>query len=115
MAGTTKRVFEYWRNVMNHHRSQLDEKRRKAIRAAIKMGYSEDDLRRAIDGCRNSPFHMGENDRNARYDELTLILRDASHIDRFIRQASEAPSRLGRSGNRTAAAANNWLKTGEQP
>ena len=27
---------------------------------------------------------MGKNDRNQKYDDIELIFRDASHIDRFI-------------------------------
>lgn len=106
-------VFEHWQKTMNHHRSRLDKKRRAKINAALDMGYTTDDLIRAIDGCRASPFHMGDNDRSVRYDELTLILRDAGHIDRFIRHAEQPASRLGRSGNRTKAAANSWLESGE--
>lgn len=34
---------------------------------------------------------MGVNDRGTRYDALGLILRDADHIDRFIRNAHEPP------------------------
>ena len=55
----------------------------------MKLGYSIDDLKLAINGCAVTPFNRGENERNQRYDDLELILRDASHIDRFIHNATQ--------------------------
>jgi 5-methylcytosine-specific restriction endonuclease McrA len=77
-------VFEHWRKVMNHPKAALDEKRKALINKNLKL-YSVDDLKLAIDGCSKTPFNMGLNDSNTRYDDLSLILRDADHIDRFIR------------------------------
>ena len=33
---------------------------------------------------------MGQNDRGTRYDDLELILRDAKHIEGFLRLVVEA-------------------------
>lgn len=77
-------VFNHWRQVMKHPRSAMDAKRRKLIESRMKEGYSEEDLKSAIDGCSRSSFHMGGNDRQQRYDGLDLILRDASHVDNFL-------------------------------
>lgn len=79
-------VFDHWREVMRHPKAALDDKRRKTIRIALK-GYSVDDLKKAIDGCSRTPHNMGQNDQHQRYDDLGLILRDAAHIDRFVRNA----------------------------
>jgi hypothetical protein len=46
----------------------------------------------AIDGCKASAWHMGENDRHKKFDSLGLIFRDAEQIEKFI-------SELGESGN----------------
>ncbi len=74
-------IFDHWRKVWNHPKSQLDGKRRKAILAALKLGYTVDDLCESIAGYLQSPHHRGENDRQTVYDSIDLLLRDASHID----------------------------------
>jgi hypothetical protein len=80
---------------MNHHRSQLDDKRRKVIKAMLKL-YSVDDLCSAITGCSLSPWHMGKNERKQRYDALDLVLRDASHVDRFMAMKRDPPDASSR-------------------
>lgn len=77
-------LFAYWQEVMQSPRSVLDDKRRKAIRTALKNGHSPDDLRRAIRGCSKTPHNMGQNDRREKYNGIELILRSADQIDRFI-------------------------------
>lgn len=84
------RVFRHWREVHGHDRAQLDAKRRRLIRAALE-NYSEADLCLAISGYRNSPHHMGQNDRATVYDDIGLMLRDASHIDAGLRFNAEPP------------------------
>ena len=77
-------VFAYWQEVMQSPRSVLDDKRRKAIKTALKNGHSPDDLRRAIRGCSKTPHNMGQNERREKYNGIDLILRSADQIDRFI-------------------------------
>ncbi len=77
-------VFEHWRSIMGHVRARMDSKRETAIRSRLKDGYTVEDLKLAIDGCAASAWHMGSNERETRYDSITLILRDADHVDRFI-------------------------------
>jgi len=68
----------------------MDNARSKIIRARLGDGYSVEDLCLAIDGCAASAFHMGENDTGQRYDSLCLILRDADHVDKFVRAGEHA-------------------------
>lgn len=82
-AAVIDEVFEFWKTAMSHPRAKVDDKRKKLIRKALKL-YELSDLKDAIIGCTLSPYHMGHNDVKTRYDSLELILRDASHIDRFI-------------------------------
>lgn len=89
-ADSVGRVFDHWRQAHNHPRAQLDESRRKVIRHALKR-YSEADLCQSLSGYLNSPHHMGENDRNTRYDDIDLLLRDASHIDAGLKFYAEPP------------------------
>jgi hypothetical protein len=87
------KLFEVWKEVYNHPRARLDPKRKKAITAALKLGYSVSELERAIRGYKNSAYHMGENDRQTVYDGLSLFLRDADHIDKGLSYADKAPTK----------------------
>lgn len=109
-------VFQHWTTTMGHPKAKLDDKRKRAIRNALKLGYSAENLKAAIDGCKLSPFHQGQNDRSEVYDELTLVLRDAGHIDKFIRLASASPAlmKLSPAGRQTALAGMEWLREGEE-
>ncbi len=69
---------------MNSPRSVLDDKRRRLIAKALKT-YSPADVCKAIRGCSKTPHNMGQNERNTVYNGLDLILRDADHIERFMR------------------------------
>ena len=86
----TARVFAHWREGFGHPKAVLDVKRRRVIAAALAK-YSEADLCQAIDGYRNSPHHMGHNDRATVYDDIALFLRDAQHIDAGLRFATQRP------------------------
>ncbi len=85
------KVFEHWRTVMGKNaRTAFDDRRRKAVEKRLSDGYTVEDLCRAIDGCRRTPHNMGANDRKERFDDLELICRDASHVDRFRATAEAA-------------------------
>lgn len=83
-------IFDYWRTTLKHPRAVLDNKRRAKLKQALKT-YSSDDLKKAIRGCSLSPYHMGDNDRSTKYDSITLILRDAEHIERFMTYVDSPP------------------------
>lgn len=82
-SGEVRQVFDHWRQVMNHPHAKLDGNRRRAIDKGLKA-YGLDGCLKAIDGCRASKFHMGENDRHRIYDSLELIFRNAEKTERFI-------------------------------
>lgn len=83
-AAEVEAIFALWQQVTGHARARLDMARRRVILARLGDGYSRADLELAIYGCRLSAHHQGDNDRGEVYDSLTLILRDADHVDRFI-------------------------------
>lgn len=83
-------IFEHWKITLNHPRSVLDAKRKKAIAARLKEGFSASDLIAAVDGCKADPFSMGRNDRNQVFDDIALICRDANHVEKFMRLAATA-------------------------
>lgn len=69
---------------MDHPQAKLGDKRRKVIASRLKEGYSVDELKRAIDGCKASPWHQGQNGNKRKYDDIELICRNASKVDQFI-------------------------------
>lgn len=85
-------VFEHWKRVMNHPRAKLDPRRTRAVKARLSEGRSLEDLKRAIDGCARTPHNIGQNERGQRFDDLELICRSASHIERFIENAETPPA-----------------------
>jgi len=105
-----KEVFKYWQQIMDHPRAKLDDKRKGKIKKRLQDGYTVDDLQRAVDGCKRSPHHMGENDRGTVYDDIELICRDASRVEKFIALASQPDmTQFGTAGRQTANAALEWI------
>lgn len=85
-------VFAYWQQVMGHAQAKLDDKRSRAIGARLSDGYSVADLCRAVDGCKQSPHHMGQNDTRTVYDDIELICRNGPKVDGFIKRAQQPQS-----------------------
>lgn len=92
----TRAIFDAWIEVTGRTgRTVLDPKRRGCIKRALKShGY--DTCLDAIRGWQNSSYHRGGNSEGKVYDELTLILRDASKIEGFARLWREPPAPQGR-------------------
>ncbi|MDH5297880.1 MAG: conserved phage C-terminal domain-containing protein [Desulfobulbaceae bacterium] len=105
-------VFSHWKSVMGHGRAQLDAKREKAIRARLKDGYTVEELCEAVDGCKASPFHQGDNKDRTKYDDIELVCREAKNVDKFRRIKADGFSGKGLSiaGMRTAAAAQRFIE-----
>lgn len=90
-CGDVAAVFDHWKKKLNHPRAVLDSKRKKCLEKAL-ASYSIEQCLTAIDGCSVTPHNMGKNDCYEVYDEITLILRDSAHIERFIRNAANPPT-----------------------
>ena len=85
-AAEVHAVFLYWQERMVKPRAKLDSKREEKIRSRLNDGYSVQDLKDAVDGCRQSAWHQGQNDRKRKYDDIELICRDARRVDEFIEE-----------------------------
>lgn len=85
-------VFDYWRIAMGHAAAKLDKKRSKAIGARLSDGYTVADICRAVDGCKLSPHHMGQNESKTVYDDIELICRDGPKLDGFLKRAAQGPA-----------------------
>lgn len=93
--GAVSEIFSYWQSVMAHPKAKLDDKRRRKIRDRLKDGYTVDDLKMAIDGCKVSPHHQGKNDTGTVYDDIELICRDSPKVDQFLKALESKPRGLG--------------------
>jgi len=85
-----RRVFAHWTRELDHSGAKPTVERITKIRARLRDGYTESDMIAAIDGCANSPFHRGENDSATKYDDLTLILRNGSNLEKFKEKAPKS-------------------------
>lgn len=102
-------VFDAWRRSTGKSvgRTKLTPKRRKCIEARVKDGYSVEDLTAAVQGWRRSPFHCGANESRTVYNELTLLLRDGEHVEKFAElHEQSAPSVVSMSTDPAVAAIN---------
>lgn len=107
--GAAQRVFDYWRVATKHDGAKLTDKRRRLIDARLKDGYSEEQLCAAVDGCKASAFHQGENERAAVFDDIELICRTGEKLESFINHGQRKPSaRLSLAGERTADNLRDW-------
>lgn len=101
-------IFGYWQTALNHPSSKLTNDRRGKLKARIKEGYSLEQICSAIDGCKNSPYHMGDNDQGKVYDDIELICRTGSQLEKFIGYNDR---KQGNNGNGT----NRQNNTNDQP
>lgn len=88
-------VFEYWKKRLIHEEAKLGDSIADLIQTALGWGYSAEDLCRAIDGIRESPFHMGVNDSRTVHDGLKVILRDSEQVEKFMAMSYPSPPRRG--------------------
>ena len=100
-----QRIFEHWVWMLgkNPRRTAFGPARRKSVDRALSL-YDADTLLLAIDGCAASAWHNGENDRARPFNDLDLILRDESHIERFADDGERVRRRAVRLIERQRAA-----------
>lgn len=78
-------IFLHWCRVMDKspNKTKLTKEREKAIRARLKDGYSVDEIKRAIEGCRADSWSMGSNDRHKPFNDIELICRTGKKLEGF--------------------------------
>lgn len=82
---SVRAIFDYWQSVMGKaNGTRLTSGRRDKIKARLKEGYTEDQIKQAITGCSKSEFHMGKNDQGIRYNDIDLICRNGQKVEQFI-------------------------------
>ena len=86
-------IFEHWCKVMDKpvNATKLTPKRQQKIQDRLAQGYTVDDIKCAIDGCRDDPFSMGQNDRGKKYNDIELICRNGEKLE-FFMETTHAPT-----------------------
>lgn len=71
-------IFDFWSMEMDKLGVGFSGRRRAKVLSRLKEGYTVEQIKRAIVGCKTSPWHQGENDRGEKFDDLTLICANSS-------------------------------------
>lgn len=94
-------VWKHYVRVMEPRHTGLDAQTRSVIRDALKVA-TVSECKQAIDGCRSSTFHMGDNPQRRRYNAVTQILKGKrggrttrENIDFFLDLAQKAGLQSG--------------------
>lgn len=82
-------ILNLWRDVMETPNSKPSPTRLNKIKARLKEGYTKEDIENAIRGCATSKFHMGDNDQKQKHNDLTLICRDGTFVEKFMAMAPQ--------------------------
>lgn len=82
-----KRVWAYWLRSTGKDRAKPTPERKRVVLARLREGYSETDIKRAIDGCLTSDHHV-----EGGHTDLTLICRNGSKLEAFVEKAGDAPA-----------------------
>lgn len=79
-------VFDYWCAHCRPGSTRIifGDKRKKAVLARLRDGYTADDLMEAIDGAAVDAY---TNEKGITYDDLELICRDETKVDMFVKRA----------------------------
>ena len=84
-APAVREVFDHWVVVMGKPpTAKLTADRRSKVVARLNEGYTVVDLKRAIDGCRHSTFHMGDNDRHQPFNDMNTILKSGKTVEEHM-------------------------------
>lgn len=86
-----KEIFDYWQEVMGKSKAKLTAKRAKAIQARLNEGYTLDEIKRAVQGCKLSAFHMGDNDQRRKFNDIELVCRSGDKLEQFAELTEPSP------------------------
>lgn len=79
-------VFLEWVEACKHPKAKLTADRRSKVKARLKEGYTSEDLILAVRGAARGAY---VDTRGHRWDDLSLICRSGSNVERFIALAGD--------------------------
>ena len=97
---TVLSCFTYWQEKCGHPQAKLTTDRRRKIAARLREGYTEADIRKAIDGAARAAF---VNDDGKRFDDIELICRSGSKLESFMARADASVVALNGQSKRSPA------------
>lgn len=77
-------IFTHWCAVMGKPRAKLTADRRTKVEARLREGFTEEDIKRGVDGCKKSSWHMGDNPSGRPYNDLAHICKGGSTLEGFM-------------------------------
>lgn len=75
-------IFEVWQQVHSKKRAVLSQERLRAISKAV-VDFGRETVLHAIHGASLSSWHMGKNPSGKKYNDISLILRNAEKVEGF--------------------------------
>ena len=86
------RIFAFWLSATGRSAATTRKtpERTSKIKARLRDGYTERDIRRAIANVAQSEFHQGA--KGTRYDDITLICRNGSYLEKYRDMSDEEPT-----------------------
>ena len=113
-SAAARKVFEHWCSTMAKSRAFFDRRRLRTVVARLHDGFSVEQLCKAIDGCRADSWSMGDNDRRTAYNDLSLICRDAAHVEKFMGFADHPPQRPPTRGSPRIMTSAEWVNVPDE-
>lgn len=93
----TLQVYEAWKEQQAATGGLVPRKltadRRKKIETRLKDGYSPEQLIESISGFMNDSWHLGKNDRNTRYTDITTLLKNPTKVDAGLELARKTSAK----------------------
>lgn len=77
-------IFEFWKLELEHPRTFSTPDKIRKIESRLKEGFTVEQVKNAIKGCKLSPHHMGENEQGRTYHSIELICRSGTKVEWFI-------------------------------
>ena len=81
-------IFVFWQQEMGKPQAKLTPGRKTKIAARLKT-YTADDLKRAIIGCKATPWNMGVNPQRTLYNSIEFLCRNDEQIERFMEKTED--------------------------
>ncbi|HHH29083.1 MAG TPA: hypothetical protein ENK57_12170 [Polyangiaceae bacterium] len=88
MLDTWKRIFNYWQAATGKNRARPSRDKREKVYARLRAGFSEAEIRKAIDGCVSDEWHV----EKQKFD-LVYICQSDTKLEGFIERAGGMPDR----------------------
>lgn len=82
-------VLAHWKRVTKRPGTLDTAQRKRHVLARLREGYTVEQLCASASAMAASPFHCGDNDRGARYLDVSHFARSAEVLDRWLEQSPQ--------------------------